>query len=736
MNPMMAGAMAIAPMFDTLLNFFLSERAGARAERLGREAAGYASGQMPPTRTAAEYREAIGFPGVTTGGYRYAPEGSAGVLNLDQMLGTEGSVARALAGAYGGGVDFGRVLTDVQRDLDRGDVEPAAFAEQVGGYFPEAEMDAWLAKTREDVAETSRSREASNREAMLSAALGRGKGLQEMEGISDALDLSETQWRASESLGAEAAAEAERNKMRMARGEAQTAAATAAQNLRSQIAQTRGALTSQVGQAAANQMLAAASMLAEAVESDRSADWQSKVAKYGAIQDALSRQMEAMGLEQADTSRHLQQLLTEAGFIAGIPVPMLQANPMQQGVNNLLQWMATSGGAKSGGGASGSFVGTGAGFSKSCVGADAMVVRKDGLCPLGMVDEGDEVLGEDAHFHVVEAADFGLDVQEYREDLVTIAVGGGVAEISLTPEHAIQGKAASEWKVGDVLNVFGRPEYVTHIRMSPYRPVADLMLAGNVNYLANGFGIESAIGKMGLGNFRELQSRNTVFSTPPMSVVQRVGNLDHLKQRWMDFQNGVADEELTSITEPSDALSFEECREVAGEALSRMGRPDAKPVFLKEGHTSAVFTTENRDIVVNVARDLDSAAEDLKHSVRKLTTCSPQEGLVSSSGVFMVPLGNRLVPTASSEYVDGIEVTYDASRDVYGLVERMNRRGGGRITWLNGESRYNRLLSRRIRDRHESSPVPLTLTHGDLVANPETGEVWIVACDGIEMRKE
>ena len=75
--------------------------------------------------------------------------------------------------------------------------------------------------------------------------------------------------------------------------------------------------------------------------------------------------------------------------------------------------------------------------------------------------------------------------------------------IRITPEHILGDRPAGQWKAGDKIVCDGREATIAFVGNVPYHRSGDLMLEGNVPYLANGFPVVSMIGEMGLDEFRK-----------------------------------------------------------------------------------------------------------------------------------------------------------------------------------------------------------------------------------------
>ena len=105
-------------------------------------------------------------------------------------------------------------------------------------------------------------------------------------------------------------------------------------------------------------------------------------------------------------------------------------------------------------------------------------------------------MGEDGEFHAVVGKDCGTVPPEHRGDHVRIETESG-RSIVLTKDHAIAGRMAEEWSVDDTIVIGERTEKIVKAEPHDYVVSGDLMLQGNVRYMANGFPVDSNIGSNG-----------------------------------------------------------------------------------------------------------------------------------------------------------------------------------------------------------------------------------------------
>lgn len=132
----------------------------------------------------------------------------------------------------------------------------------------------------------------------------------------------------------------------------------------------------------------------------------------------------------------------------------------------------------------------------ACIGGECLVETCDGLVRLANVCKGDMIRCDEGGFREIAAKDFGESHSERVDDFLKIITSRGW--IVLTRDHKICGKAASEWKVGDVMECNSLPCDVIRVGRHPSVPSGDISLVGGGEYLANGFPISSMIDEYGL----------------------------------------------------------------------------------------------------------------------------------------------------------------------------------------------------------------------------------------------
>jgi hypothetical protein len=221
-------------VFQNLANLWMTERNNEQRERLAREAMGVVQGSRQSFDPSTYLQ---GLPGVTMGGQSF---GGRGGINLDSFYGPQASVADAFSGGLrdfdwgglGGTVsdrmgagrgelvdsfDYGG-LADRIGDIFGGGVgalaseryDPSRAAGDVGGFYRDEPLDAYLANELSRIGESSRVNAADARTQLVSQGLASGRNLQEMSGDLAGLDFSAGLARSREATGARAAQEAMR----------------------------------------------------------------------------------------------------------------------------------------------------------------------------------------------------------------------------------------------------------------------------------------------------------------------------------------------------------------------------------------------------------------------------------------------------------------------------------------------------------------------------------------------
>jgi hypothetical protein len=252
-------------------------------------------------------------------------------------------------------------------------------------------------------------------------------------------------------------------------------------------------LASSMGQARANTRQNIAGMQVETEDRDQTQTFDAYnqmldryAQQYG---DAYGRARDFLGMKQ-------QNLISQAGMISGVPFTIPQSTAGRDMAQNVLQQQQIGASRQS---QKGSFMFFDVGGG--CIDAQSKVTTRRGLVSVAGVLPGDEVLGSDGEFHRVLGKDCGTVPEESQHDMVQIVAGASC--IVATPDHVIDGKSAGKWVEGDTITVDGQRDRVESVGMVPYRPAADLILEGADAYVADGFPVESVIGRQGIDAWRK-----------------------------------------------------------------------------------------------------------------------------------------------------------------------------------------------------------------------------------------
>lgn len=365
--------------------------------------------------------------------------------------------------------DFGELQQTVSNEIERGRVNARLLGRDIGEYFSDADTDAFEKAGLADIAAGSDARSRARTQQAVGSAMARGRGLDEIGDMLDAMQYQEDVARGGQALGVKAQAEDIRNRTNLARAGAQSQAHMAGVGINAEMARTGAGLASNIGLSEADSVLRAA--LGES----------------------------ALGQQNADRLMNLD--LSKAGIYTGVPYALFQGTGLNQGVNNLLQWQAINKPPKTSSGFSGGAFGFSAGFQSGCIDGDTLVFTPLGGKSLEFVSPRDKLLGSDGDYHAVTAKDYGMVPESER--VPHLRIWAGRKQITLTEDHEIEGKPAKDWKVGEMIQVDDEPLKITSIERAVYRVSGDVCLEGNVPYIANGFVVNSVIGK-NLDEYRKL----------------------------------------------------------------------------------------------------------------------------------------------------------------------------------------------------------------------------------------
>lgn len=418
MGMKMAMIGGVAPIFQDILNYFMTERANRRQEQ------------------RADYA-------------------------LDEYLSDEQKYQTPEFSDIYADYDWSGLRGGVEDYIKSGKVDAQDLSRSVGEYFSEADTDAFEKAGLADVAAASDARSRARTEGAVGTSMARGRGLDEIGDMLDAMNYQENVSRGGQALGISAQAEQMRNQTRLARAGAQAQARMAGENINAELTGMGANLFGNIGMAEADTGLRAA--LGES----------------------------ATNTDNANRAFNLDT--TRAGIYTGVPYALFQGSGFNQGAQNLLQWQAINKPPKSSTGFSLGVKGYEGGFQSGCVDGDSTVFTPLGGKPLEFVSPADMVMGADGNYHKVIAKEYGF-VSEH-ERVPHLRIWCGRSQVTITEDHPIQGKAAKDWRVGDMIEVNGEPLRITAIERASYHVSGDLCLEGNVPYIANGFAIDSVLGK-------------------------------------------------------------------------------------------------------------------------------------------------------------------------------------------------------------------------------------------------
>ena len=143
-----------------------------------------------------------------------------------------------------------------------------------------------------------------------------------------------------------------------------------------------------------------------------------------------------------------------------------------------------------------------------CLHGDSILESAYASTQISTVEVGEAILCEDGEYHRIVAIDSG-DIPESPEREKYVKLVAGSHEVVLTVKHPVGGKPAGEWKNGEEIECFVS-KYAVRVEPHDYVPGYDIMVEGDVDYVANGFVISSVIGKIiaeiGMDKWNELRA--------------------------------------------------------------------------------------------------------------------------------------------------------------------------------------------------------------------------------------
>ena len=318
--PMMFGLGALN-LFENLLNAGQIERGNQlQTERVNQanDLLDAYAGRLDGSGVAA-YRDpkyltsAAGTPKFSLGGMNAG--GSAGTgFDVEEYFRPSGSAKNSFLDAYGGGYDYSRLaFTDVAGTLgggtdrakgylDREFVDPMSRAETVGSFYNPEQFNAFAANEMQKIGASSQARSTTARQNLVSQALASGRGLDEIQGQLDAMQMAEAQSRAGQATGVNAAAEGMRAERSLAQANAQTGAlqtqaalnanlAKAGSDLEASMSTEKARLLRDIGLEEGNKRFDAAKAAGDYSQYDISTEQDAKGSAYSAFDDAIGRDM-------------------------------------------------------------------------------------------------------------------------------------------------------------------------------------------------------------------------------------------------------------------------------------------------------------------------------------------------------------------------------------------------------------------------------------------------------------
>lgn len=152
----------------------------------------------------------------------------------------------------------------------------------------------------------------------------------------------------------------------------------------------------------------------------------------------------------------------------------------------------------------------GAGGSASgCLHGDSILETAYGPTQISTVEVGEAILCEDDEFHRIIAIDSG-DIPDTPQREKYVKIVAGFNELILTVKHPVGGKPAGQWEPGEHIECFGK-DCIVLVEPHDYVSGHDIMVEGDVDYVANGFVVSSVIGKIvaeiGMDKWNELRAQ-------------------------------------------------------------------------------------------------------------------------------------------------------------------------------------------------------------------------------------
>ena len=428
---------------------------------------------------------------------------------LDELSGGKD----AATGVLRGGVEqLGRLFDKAVGGLQGERVDPLLRARQVGDFLPDAPLIETLNSNLRGIGDASRARGEQATQNAAASALSSGGSLQQAQSGQDLASLRENRSRSLQVGQARASTEQQLNQRQQTRAGFQSAALRDRDALNNALAMAEADIRGKQAGSFSDFLGSEADRASRLGELRASATEQSGFAADAAQdrdqtqeQDLLQRGVDNLFRGRAfdrDTLLAIESAIF--GGRTGVDTLFQPSNIFGNAFSNQnARDIAEANAPKS----------SGFGFSlvfeySRCIEDTAVVETERGEIPLRDVLSDDRVRGEDGEMHRVVAKDHGFVPEDERTEHVTIRAGGH--EITATVDHVIEGVPAGEWVYGDNILVNGEGVIVDEIMPAEYVISGDLMLEGNVPYIANGFIVESVIGQDGLDRWREhIESRTS-----------------------------------------------------------------------------------------------------------------------------------------------------------------------------------------------------------------------------------
>ena len=485
----------------------------------------------PADFDASNYEVDVDYYGGQFDPSRFDPSNFQSSTDFESLL---ASMRGDISGKTGEGLDWLQSGTaDALGLLSDASLDPEGRANTAMGYVSDVDTNAFERDAINSISSESRNRLGNSSGSTIANILSRGGSLGESRGALDALKYNESIARSNaiDSVAADAAGM--RNENMQYRAGIGANALSAADSMNAGLATSGAGIQSASAQSGANLLSGAGQALSNASlgvgqfqnASDRS-DQENVLSAYmnqlsaagtegafehdqqvgnisrgnTALMNMLAAEMNSTqfksGLMQMFAQAGQQNAISRAGLRMGTDYAIPQGSGFTEGANNYMQMQAMDNQPDQKEGFSTPL------FGMSCVDSRTRVTTDRGETMLSDVQRQDRVLGTDGCFRRVVAKDCGVVTEEQQHEMTSIGTLDGDS-IRITPEHILGDRPAGQWKAGDKIVCDGREATIAFVGNVPYHRSGDLMLEGNVPYLANGFPVVSMIGEVGLDGFRK-----------------------------------------------------------------------------------------------------------------------------------------------------------------------------------------------------------------------------------------